>query len=86
MCFSLHGCLAMFSFGNVMGKKVKILDDFALFLLSPAGSFSSFAGLRKLLVEARKPTHRGMLLGPYGAHSDSLMLETLLILSDIFPG
>lgn len=31
MCFSLHGCLAMFSFGNVMGKKVKRLDNFAPF-------------------------------------------------------
>lgn len=82
MCLSLHGCLAMFFFGNVMGRKVKRLDDFApcsFFLLAEV--FCSIAGLRNLLAETGMPAQSGRILGMYGAHPDSLILETLLILA-----
>lgn len=78
MCFSLRGCLAVLFFGNVMGKKVKRLHDFAPFsFFHLLEVFPPLQGLGTSL-----PAQRGILLGMYGAHPDSLMLETLLILAE----
>lgn len=61
------------------GQKRDDFAPFSFFLLLEV--FCSVAGLRNLLAETGMPAQSGRILGIYGAHPDSLMLETLLILA-----